>query len=151
VQAGLQRSQAQGAAGLVGQRGRPGGGARRPVPPPSAAAAKAVLEEVIQRSPRLFGLARRRWWLDGLRRVVPWLAGRSRGAGHGLLRRLGVASKRASKRGRRYGHAPDPDYEAKLAVVAQAQARAHAADEPDPVVFLDQDESQDESQDEGTS
>jgi hypothetical protein len=69
-----------------------------------------------------------------LRRVVPWLAGRSLGAVHGLLRRLGVAYKR----GRRYVHSPDPDYDAKLAVVAQA--RAHAADDPDHVVFLYQDE-----------
>jgi hypothetical protein len=36
--------------------------------------AKALLEEVPHRSPCLFGLARSRWWLDGLRSVVPWLA-----------------------------------------------------------------------------
>jgi hypothetical protein len=69
-----------------------------------------------------------------LRHVVPWLVGRSLGAVHGLLRRLGVAYKR----GRRYVHSPDPDYDTKLAVVAQA--RAHAAHDPDHVVFLYQDE-----------
>jgi hypothetical protein len=82
----------------------------------------------------LFGLARSRWWLDGLRAVVPWLAGRSRGGVHGLLHRLGVAYKR----GRRYVHSPDAEYDAKLA--ALAQARAHAATDPQHVVFLYEDE-----------
>lgn len=92
------------------------------------------MEEVIHRSPRLFGLARSRWWLAGLRRVVPWLAGRSLGGVHGILRRLRVAYKR----GRRYVHSPDPAYDAKLAAIAQA--RAHATEDPGRVAFLYQDE-----------
>lgn len=82
----------------------------------------------------MFGLARSRWWLDGLRQVVPWLAGRSLGGVHGLLHRLGVVYKR----GRRYVHSPDPAYDAKLA--ALAQARTHAAADPAHVVVLYEDE-----------
>ncbi|HKO24462.1 MAG TPA: hypothetical protein VJY65_06930 [Chloroflexota bacterium] len=36
--------------------------------------AKALLEDVLHRAPPLCGLARSRWWLDGLRQVVPWPA-----------------------------------------------------------------------------
>jgi hypothetical protein len=81
----------------------------------------------------LFGLARSRWWLEGLRQVVPWLADHSLGGIHGVLRRLGVVYKR----GRRYVHSPAPHYDAKLA--AMAQARAHAATDPQHVVFLYED------------
>jgi hypothetical protein len=89
---------------------------------------------VLHRAPRLFGLARTRWWLDGLRQVVPWLAACSLSGVHGLLRRLRVVYKR----GRRYVHSPDPDYDAKLAVIASARAAAQAA--PGRIVFLYQDE-----------
>jgi hypothetical protein len=36
--------------------------------------AKALLEDVLHRAPPLWGLTRSRWWLDGLRQVVPWPA-----------------------------------------------------------------------------
>jgi hypothetical protein len=65
---------------------------------------------------------------------VPWLARRSLGGVHGVLRRLRLAYKR----GRRYLHSPDPAYAAKLAAVAQA--RAQAVVDPGRVVFLYQDE-----------
>ena len=68
--------------------------------------------------------------------MVPWLARCSLGGVHGLLRRLGVVY--VYKRGRRYVHSPDPDYEAKLA--ALAQARAHAAADPAHVVVLYEDD-----------
>ena len=64
--------------------------------------AAAELQEVIRRSPRLYGLKRSRWWLDGLRQVVNWLRGLSLAGVHKLLRRLGIRYKR----GRRYVHSP---------------------------------------------
>jgi hypothetical protein len=88
----------------------------------------------VQRSPRCCGLARGRWRLVDLGRVIPWLRGRARGTIARLLRRLGLRYKR----GRRYLHSPDPAYAAKLAAITAAQlfARAH----PQRVVLLDQDE-----------
>ncbi len=112
----------------------PGGAASRPFSPLSPRHAGTALRELVRRSPRLCGLARSRWRLADLGRVVPWLRGRAPGAVHRILRRLGVRYKR----GRLYLHSPDPADEAKLAAVtaAQALARAH----PGAVVLLYQDE-----------
>jgi DDE superfamily endonuclease len=71
---------------------------------------------VVQRTPRLFGLVRSRWWLDGLRQAVDWLRPLSCSGVWRLLRRLRLRYKR----GRRYVHSPDPAYDRKL-------ARIHAA------------------------
>lgn len=65
---------------------------------------------------------------------MPWLAGCSLGGVQRLLRRLGLVYKR----GRRYVHSPDPDYDAKLATIAQAHAQARA--DPAHVVILYEDE-----------
>lgn len=80
------------------------------------------------------GLARSRWRLADLGRVVPWLRGRARGSIGRILRRLDIRYKR----GRLYLHSPDPAYETKLAAVTAAQllARAH----PGAVVLLYEDE-----------
>ncbi|HZC77395.1 MAG TPA: hypothetical protein VE258_06570 [Ktedonobacterales bacterium] len=82
----------------------------------AAAAARAALVEVLYRAPRLFGRVRSRWWLDGLRQAVDWRRPRARAGVWRLLRRLG----RHYKRGRRYVHSPDPDYDRKLARVQAA-------------------------------
>lgn len=93
-----------------------------------------MLREVVRRSPRLFGLARSRWRLTDLGRVVPWLRGRAPGSIHRLLRRLDLRYKR----GREYFHSPDLAYDHKLAAVTAAQLLAHA--HPGAVVLLYQDE-----------
>jgi hypothetical protein len=77
----------------------------------TADAARTALAEVLHRAPRLFGLVRSRWWLDGLRQVVAWLRPLSLAGVWRLLRRLGLRYKR----GRQYLHSPDPAYRAKLA------------------------------------
>jgi len=76
---------------------------------------------VLQRAPQLFGLIRSRWWLDGLRQAVAWLGELSVSGVWRLLRRLRLRYKR----GRRYVHSPDPDYERKLACVQAARGLAH--------------------------
>jgi hypothetical protein len=75
------------------------------------AEAREELKEVVRRSPRLYGLNRSRWWLDGLRKVVSWLRDLTLAGVHKLLRRLGIHYKR----GRRYLHSPDPEYDLKMA------------------------------------
>jgi transposase len=89
---------------------------------------------VVHRSPRLLGLDRSRWWLDGLRQAVAWMAELSPGGVHRLLRRLGVRYKR----GRRYVHSPDPLYDSKMAAVQAAAAEA--LDHPENSAFLYEDE-----------
>lgn len=88
----------------------------------------------MHRSPRLFGLARSRWRLADLGRVVPWLRGRAPGSIARILRRLAIRYKR----GRAYFHSPDLAYDAKVAAITAAQllARAH----PGAVVLLYEDE-----------
>lgn len=63
-----------------------------------------------------------------------WLNALSLSGTHRLLHRLEVRYRRGQER----FHSPDPDYDAKLAAVAQA--RAEAARRPGRVVFLYQDE-----------
>ena len=89
---------------------------------------------MVPRSPRCFGLARSRWRLADLGRVVPWLRGLRLGSIHRLLGRLGIRYKR----GRQYMHSPDPAYDAKLAAITAAQLLARA--NPGAVVLRSQDE-----------
>jgi hypothetical protein len=79
-------------------------------------------------------LARSRWRLADLGRVVPWLRGRGPASIHRILARLAVRYKR----GRLYLHSPDPVYDHKLAAVTAAQLLAHA--HPEAIVLLYQDE-----------
>lgn len=79
-------------------------------------------------------MPRSRWWLAGLRQVVPWLAPLSLPGVSRLLRRLGLRYKR----GRRHLHSPDPAYDAKLRVIGLA--RQLAAWNPARYAFLYQDE-----------
>lgn len=71
------------------------------------------LQAIVHRSPRLYGLGRSRWWLEGLQQVVPWLKDLTTVGVHKILCRSGVRYKR----GRRYLHSPDPAYEQKLAII----------------------------------
>jgi transposase len=89
---------------------------------------------VVHRSPRLLGLGRSRWWLDGLRQAVAGMGELSPGGVHRPLRRL----KARYKRGRRYVHSPDPLDDSKMAAVDAAAAAALA--HPDKCVFLHEDE-----------
>jgi len=100
----------------------------------SAEEAAAELQEVVRRSPRLYGLKRSRWWLDGLRQVVSWLRRLSLAGVHKLLRRLGIRYKR----GRRYVHSPDPEYDQKMAVLQTI--RELVAAEPQRFVMVYEDE-----------
>jgi hypothetical protein len=64
----------------------------------------------LQRSPRLLDLPRTRWWLAGVRQVVPWLASCCLATVWQTLDRWGVHYKR----GRRSVHSPDWEYAAKV-------------------------------------
>lgn len=89
---------------------------------------------MVQRAPRLFGLARSRWTLAAIRSVVPWLAHVSLGAVWQLLHRAHLVYKR----GRRAVHSPDPSYNRRVERIAQIRALATRC--PDRVVVLYQDE-----------
>ena len=102
--------------------------------PTTKAAAKVELEAFIHRSPRLLGLKRSRWWLDGLRQQVWWLRDCSLGGVQQLLHRLGVVYKR----GRQYLTSPDPYYDLKLAYIHAA--RHLVENDPTRYVLLYQDE-----------
>lgn len=89
---------------------------------------------MVHQRPAASGLGRSRWWLDGLRQVIPWLKGRSLTCVWQTLKRAGLVYKR----GRTYVHSPDPHYDLKLAYITAAQRQVIAA--PQQVVFLYQDE-----------
>jgi len=89
---------------------------------------------VLQRSPRLSGLARSRWWLAGLRQAVSWLKPYTLPGVWSVLKRLDVRYKR----GREYLHSPDPDYDLKLAYIQAARTLAQT--DPQRYVLLFEDE-----------
>lgn len=89
---------------------------------------------IVQAAPSLSGLQRSRWWLAGLRQVIPWLRDSSLTCVWQTLRRLGLRYKR----GRHYVHSPDPDYALKLAYVRAAENLARR--EPERYVVVYQDE-----------
>lgn len=109
-------------------------GANPRIFPLSREQARILIEYLVQRSPRLVGLARSRWWLDGLRQRVGWLRRCSLPGVCQILKRLGVCYKR----GRAYLHSPDPDYDLKLAYVQAALKLARA--DPARYVVLFEDE-----------
>lgn len=71
----------------------------------------AQLSETVHQSPENFGLLHSRWWLDGLRQVVPWLCPLTLPGVWQILQRFDLVYKR----GRRYVHSPDPEYQSKVA------------------------------------
>lgn len=96
------------------------------------------MQGVLYRSPRLYGLSRSRWWLDGLRQVVDWLKPDDHPISLPglckLLKRWGVSYKR----GRRSVHSPDLEYDKKLLLIEQAKRQCQ--DDPERFVFLYEDE-----------
>jgi DDE superfamily endonuclease len=80
------------------------------------------------------GVPRSRWWLGGIRQVVPWLEHRCLATVWQTLRRYHLSYKR----GRRYVHSPDPLYTAKLATIGYVRQRATR--EAGRIVLLYEDE-----------
>ena len=97
-------------------------------------AAQAELHHVVQRPPSSFDLQRSRWWLGGIRKAVPWLKDCSLAGVWRILQRYGLHYKR----GRRYVHSPDAEYDSKLQLISEAIAKARAA--PSRIIFLYEDE-----------
>src|SRR5258708_2214367 len=85
--------------------------------------AVADLTETLHQSPEMFGLPRSRWWLDGVRQAVPWLAPLSLSGVWQVLERFDLVYKR----GRRYVHSPDPDYPVKAARLRSVWQQVQAA------------------------
>lgn len=102
--------------------------------PKSHSQAKQELEQVIHRSPRLFGWQRSRWWLEGLKGTMSWFEDLSLPGIWKQLKRLGLSYKR----GREYLHSPDTDYDLKLSYVQTAYRLAQES--PEHIVLLYQDE-----------
>jgi hypothetical protein len=111
-------------------------GGASPLFPPAQAQAQAAAEvqEVVHRSPRLYGLARSNWRQTDLRQVIPWLGPLSLPGVCKLLRRLRVVYKR----GRGSRHSSDLAYAEKLATIAQVRARSQADPERFPFLYEDE-------------
>jgi hypothetical protein len=98
---------------------------------PDAATAQADLLDLLERSPRLFGLTQTRWTATAIGHQCPWLRTLSRSGISRMLRRLGIHHKLS----RSHVHSPDPAYLAKRAAIRTALA----ASAPQTVVcFLDE-------------
>jgi transposase len=100
----------------------------------SVETAAPEVQGVLYRSPQLYGLARSRWDLQGIRQTIAWLRDRSIPGVHRILNRLHVSYKR----GREHVHSPDLEYDKKMALIRHAQARCAA--DPEHLIFLYEDE-----------
>jgi hypothetical protein len=98
-------------------------------------AAAEQVQEVLHRSPVLYGHDRHSWTLETLRQTIDWLRQVSLPGISKLLRRLKVVYKR----GRAHVHSPDLAYNQKLAAIEAALAQARQAPAGE-VVFLYEDE-----------
>jgi hypothetical protein len=105
--------------------------------PPLLDAQSAALEvqEVVHRSPTLYGLDRHSWTLEAIGQTIAWMRSLSIPAVCKLLQRL----QAVYKRGRAHVHSPDLEYTQKMAAVDAAREEARAAP-PGEVIFLYQDE-----------
>ena len=92
------------------------------------------MQEVLHRSPVLFGLDRHTWTLKTLGQTIAWMRSLTQAAVCKLLKRFKVVYKR----GRAHVHSPDLEYNQKLAAIAAAREQAKLT--PDEVVFLYEDE-----------
>jgi transposase len=99
-----------------------------------AQAARHQVQEVLHRSPRLFGLLRSSWRLSDVRQIIGWMARLSLSAVCRLLRRFGILYKR----GRASVHSPDLAYHEKLAAITQARQRSQADPERFPFRYEDE-------------
>lgn len=93
-----------------------------------------MLLHLVRRAPATCGVERSRWRLADLLACCPWLRMRTPRSLGRLLHRLGISYQR----GRDYVHSPDPDDDAKLAVVAALQLTARVIPEHYQVLFLDE-------------
>lgn len=92
------------------------------------------MQEVVYRSPVLFGLDRHSWTLKDIGQTLPWMRPITISAVCQVLKRLAVVYKR----GRVHVHSPDLDYDQKLTRIAIALEQARQ--QPDEVVLLYEDE-----------
>jgi transposase len=99
-----------------------------------AQTAALEVQEVVHRSPRLYGLPRSNWRQSDLRQVIVWLRPLSLPGICRLLRRLQVVYKR----GRASVHSPDLAYNQNLAVIGEARARSQADPERFPFLYEDE-------------
>jgi hypothetical protein len=97
-------------------------------------AARHEVQEVVHRSPRLFGLARSNWRQVDLRQVISWMGRLSLPGICRLLRRLDIVYKR----GRASVHSPDLAYNEKLAAIDVARQRSQANPERFPFLYEDE-------------
>jgi transposase len=88
----------------------------------------------VRRDPHQLGVDRARWTLRDLLTVCDWLRLTTEGGLSHLLDRLGIHYKR----GRDYGHTPDPDYEPKRRDVASLVAEARASQGRTVALFEDE-------------
>lgn len=98
--------------------------------PTSVEVAQAELQQTIAKAPT----ERSRWTLKLLRERISWLKERSLTCVWKTLANFGLVYKR----GRESTHSPDPDYDLKLAYIAQAQRQVLR--QPEAMVLLYQDE-----------
>lgn len=99
-----------------------------------AASAAQQVQEVVHRSPVLYGHDRHSWTLTALSQTISWMRLLSRPGVCKLLRRLHVVYKR----GRAHVHSPDLEYDQKMAAIEAAQEEARQA--PGEVILLYEDE-----------
>lgn len=102
--------------------------------PQAEADVRQSLVEHLQRSPRLAGLNRSRWWLDGLRQAAQLLANYTLTGIWKLLQRWGLRYKR----GRTYVHSPDPLYNLKMAYLDAARAQSQGRPEHTVLLYMDE-------------
>ena len=88
----------------------------------------------MRRSPRTYDCQQTRWTLQAIRTAAWRLAGCTLPGIQRILKRLGIRWKRA----REAIYSPDPQYEAKLAQVAQVRRAAAGSGGRSVVVFLDE-------------
>ena len=104
-------------------------------PQHTAESAAHEVQEVLYRSPVLYGLDRHSWTLKDVGHTIDWMRPLSIPAVCKLLQRFQLVYKR----GRAHVHSPDLDYDQKMAAIAAAQEEARHAP-PGEVVFLYEDE-----------
>lgn len=109
-------------------------GESQPFPPLDPRTAAEQGQEVVYRSPVLYGCDRHRWTLKDLGQSITWMQKVSVPAICQLLQRFQLVYKR----GRAHVHSPDLAYNQKVAAVAAARQEAQKA--PGEVVFLYEDE-----------
>src|SRR6266516_1004923 len=96
-----------------------------------AESAASEVQEMLYRSPVLYGLDRHTWTLKDVGHTIGWMRPLSIPAVCKLLRRF----KLAYKRGRAHVHSPDLEYNQKMAAIVAAREEARQAPAGE-VVFL---------------